>query len=326
MSSTQADWSRLTEWLLTHNTEAHVVISWDDLDAIVGGMPESATKHYPQWWQGDRSHTRAWRKAGYEFERVDLGRIVTFKRSTIVSRSQTARHAESTFTAARTFAPGSPDHDRVQRFSLVELQTIEPRSALIVLPCSGSKASGGTSQTETAPSFWAPELQRARAQIHVAARVDERQVMPAWKRYTGGFYTTAGSALARAVSDGGHLAILSGGYGVIRADENIGTYDKQLKPKDWPSDVLESALLAEATRVGAEEVVAFAASTTGYAQIIRHTPWHSVGVRRAVLVTIQSSGGGAMSKVPRDLGLAFSAFWNGESNSYPSSVLVEKLK
>ena len=85
VTSTRADWGRLTEWL-AERTEPVVIIPWSELNAIVGGLPDSATKHYPQWWQGDRPNTRAWRRAGYELVRVDLGRTVTLKKSTTVGK------------------------------------------------------------------------------------------------------------------------------------------------------------------------------------------------------------------------------------------------
>ena len=210
--------------------------------------------------------------------------------------------------------------------SLEDLHRIDPRATLIVLPCSGSKAFGGTGPIASVSANWAPALQRARALMREKAQVDERALMPAWLRYTGGFYRSVGSTLANAVNGGAHVAILSGGYGLVRAEENIGIYEKQLKPTDWPAGVLEDALVEEAIRVGAKSVVAFAASTTGYAQIVRSTRWNRAGIDRAVLVTAHVVGGGAMSKVPRDLGLAFAAFWNAEPEAYPSSIRVEELK
>jgi hypothetical protein len=58
VTSSRADWARLTEWLV-ERTEHVVIIAWGALNAIVGGLPDSATKHYPQWWHGDRPNTRA---------------------------------------------------------------------------------------------------------------------------------------------------------------------------------------------------------------------------------------------------------------------------
>jgi hypothetical protein len=128
------------------------------------------------------------------------------------------------------------------------------------------------------------------------------------------------------MKSGAHVVILSGGYGLVRAQENIGTYEKQLRSAEWPAGLLEDALIAEAIRVEAKSVVVFAASSTGYAQIARSTRWNRAGIQQAVLVTAHVVGGGAMSKVPRDLGLAFAAFWNEVSEAYPTSIQVEELK
>lgn len=318
MTSTRADWGRLTEWL-AERTEPVVVIGWSDLEAIVGGLPESATKHYPQWWHGDRPNTRAWRRAGYELLRVDVGRTVTLRKST------TAETPEPDLTAPRPSVLRPLDNSLHQGSGSELLRTIDPRSALILLSCSGDKALGGIHQAAAPGSPWPLDLQQARAHLADAAGVDESQLMPAWQRYTGSFYQSAGSALAEAVSVGAHVAILSGGYGVVRADEAIGWYDRQLNPAEWPPGVLEDALISEAARVGAQDVVAFAAATTGYARIIRRTPWSRAGIRRAVLVTVVSTGGGAMVKVPRDLGIAFRAFWSGLSDEYPIGMHLEEL-
>jgi len=318
MTSIRADWVRLTEWLAEH-TEPVVVIGWNELDAIVGGLPESATKHYPQWWHGDRPNTRAWRRAGYELVRVDVGRTVTLRKSTA------AETRETDHTAPRPSVPQPVDNGLHEDSGSELLQTIDPRSALILLSCSGDKALGGIHRAAAPGSPWPLDLQQARSRLVGAAGVDEGQLMPAWQRYTGSFYQSDGSALAEAVSVGAHVAILSGGYGVVRADEAIGWYDQQLNPADWPPGVLEDALISEAARVGAQDVVAFVARTTGYARIIRRTPWRRAGIRRAVLVTVISSGGGAMVKVPRDLGIAFRAFWSGLPDAYPTGMRVEEL-
>src|SRR5664280_2327868 len=92
VTSSRADWARLTQWLVERN-EPVVIIAWNELNAMVGGLPESATKHYPQWWHGDRPNTRAWRRAGYELVRVRVGRTVTLRKSTIAWTPPAADHA-----------------------------------------------------------------------------------------------------------------------------------------------------------------------------------------------------------------------------------------
>jgi hypothetical protein len=160
--------------------------------------------------------------------------------------------------------------------------------------------------------------------VLATAKADTAHLLPAWRRYTGTFYQHAGPALADAVA-GGQVVIISGGYGIARADEPIGCYDKVLQLADWPDGLLESALIGEAQRCGAQTVVAFASATTGYATLLRPTPWLQAGID-ARLVTITGVTGGAMSEVPRRLGQAFSAFWNQQRGNYPPGTTVELLR
>ncbi len=139
------------------------------------------------------------------------------------------------------------------------------------------------------------------------------------------FYRYAGTALAEAVETG-NVVIISGGYGVARAQELIGWYDKVLRLADWPAGLLESVLTGEAHRAGSHTVVAFASATTGYAQLLRRTRWRDAGLS-AYLVTITGVTSGAMAEVPRRLGLGFCAFWNQQHDNYPypPGTIVEQL-
>jgi hypothetical protein len=119
--------------------------------------------------------------------------------------------------------------------------------------------------------------------------------------------------------------IISGGYGIARGDEPIGWYDKVLHLADWPVGLLESALIGEACRCGAQTVVAFASATTDYTKLLRRIRWQEAGID-ARLVTITGVTGGAMSEVPRRLGQAFSAFWNRQPRNYPPGTTVELLR
>jgi hypothetical protein len=282
-------------------------------------MPKSASDH-PEWWSGDRSHIMAWRRAGYEAVPLEVDRKVAFSKSKEDEKAPTANRK-----IAKHFARGTARHEPAQYASSAELQGIDPKSALIVFSCSKKKVCGGEIGHEIAPPDWPPALLIARARVRDVAPINNRLVMPAWQRYDGGFYRNAGLTLTNAVSNGANLAILSGGYGVLRADEYIGCYDRKLNPADWPTGVLEEALLADAIRVGAMSIVAFHAEKGDYAEIIRRTPWRNVGIQRAVLVTVPNAGKGATGKVPRDLGLAFQAFWSEQSEGYPNTVQVEAL-
>ena len=207
----------------------------------------------------------------------------------------------------------------------VGLEKIDPRTALILIPCSGTKATGGKTPSVDAPPNWSYELRKARAQLRQIANIDEDLVMPAWMRYTGYLYEAAKPFLAEAVSCGANIEILSGGYGLVHAIEEIGMYDRLMNPKDWPRGLIEKELIAEATRLGVKNVVCFAAKTTGYATIIRRTKWQLADIARVVLVTANGNQSGALRKVPHDLGLAFGAYWSGQADRYPVDLTYEVL-
>ena len=80
-------------------------------------------------------------------------------------------------------------------------------------------------------------------------------------------------ALAQATATG-NVVIISGGYGVARAQEPIGWYDKLLRLADWPPGLLEAALIRRPGGLAPDTVVAFVAQTP-YAQLLRRTPWQS---------------------------------------------------
>ena len=73
-----ADWSLLRSALGRVGDSVHY--TWDELDALVGGLPASATNHRA-WWSGDRPHVNAWRQAGFTVTNLVLGREVTFLRA-----------------------------------------------------------------------------------------------------------------------------------------------------------------------------------------------------------------------------------------------------
>ena len=155
------------------------------------------------------------------------------------------------------------------------------------------------------------------------ADADERRLMPAWRRYTGTFYQHAAAALAEAAATG-NLLIVSGGYGLVRADEPIGLYNKVFKLHDWPRGLLEALLVEQARTAGMDAVVAFASTSTDYARLLRRTPCRAAGIP-AYLVTAGAVGGGAMRKVPQLLGQAFTAFCTGEHDRYPAGTIVEVM-
>jgi hypothetical protein len=203
------------------------------------------------------------------------------------------------------------------------LGQIDPRRALLIIPCSAAKVRGGQPPLSAPREEWPEALRRARAQVLADADLDTSGDLPAWRRYDGGFYRSARPALTAAAA-AGSVVIISGGYGIVRAQELIGWYDKVLRLADWPPSLLESALIEQARRAGSDTVVAFVAATTPYAQLLRRTPWRDADLS-ACLVTITGVTGGAMAEVPRRLGLAFAAFWDQEHDSYPPGTTAEQL-
>lgn len=210
-------------------------------------------------------------------------------------------------------------------------------STLIVIPCSARKTdnrgngSGGSSILDSLTPATAKLLRQARKDNAPRAKLDERSLVPAWKRYQGSFYTTAGQALARAVAAGLHVLIVSGGYGVVTATEPIGLYQARLNLSDWPSGLLGRCLWEYAHWHSLTNVVAFMPSTTDYPKVIRRAGWSESGAQEVRLVTVDLlSAGGAMSRVPKALGEAFALFVGGRpiragQNLDGAQVLVHRL-
>lgn len=198
------------------------------------------------------------------------------------------------------------------------LDAIDPREALTVLGPSKAKNRGGhAGETGT---DWPEPMLRARAEILARSKVESGGSRPAWQRYSGNFYRNVGGALGEAAEHGRTL-ILSGGYGILRADEPISYYDRKLRLSDWPPGVLEDAVLAEARRIGATKAVTFVSASADYAKLARRIPWDI----EALLVTIEFHGGGAQVEVPRRLARAFSAWWRRSPSDYPAGMVVEEL-
>jgi len=207
------------------------------------------------------------------------------------------------------------------------LREVSPRETLLVIPCSKAKAGGG--EPVAAPARdWPEPLLRARAALRERAQLDESRLLPACRRYTGGFYRAAGGAISSAVDSGAPLIVISGGYGLARGDELIGTYDRLFRTGDWPPGLLESLLVQEAGRLGVRNVVAFSAATSDYDVPVRRATWPAASaVERVLVVSAAEPGGGAQHHVPRALGRAFRAFWFSQpAGAYPPTVTVEPVR
>ncbi|MCL8024895.1 DUF6884 domain-containing protein [Nocardioides bruguierae] len=125
-----ADWSALTAWL--RGKPDTVVVSWRELEDVVGGMPRSSIDH-PAFWSGDRPHTRAWRAAGFELASRDPGRVVTFRRSGAtpqpVSTARPAAVRTSRGTASGAATAGSTDRRRLILVSCAKTKAESPSAA-----------------------------------------------------------------------------------------------------------------------------------------------------------------------------------------------------
>ena len=92
------------------------------------------------------------------------------------------------------------------------------------------------------PSSLADRLARARQKLRFAAAIDESLLLPAWQRYDGGFYRAAGASVGSAIAEGVTVLVISGGYGVVVAQEPIGMYERRLSLADWPPGLLAVCL------------------------------------------------------------------------------------
>ena len=121
------------------------------------------------------------------------------------------------------------------------------KDTLPLIPCSGAKHEGNTlsnarSILAALDPARAAALATARAALRRQARVDERTRMPAYLRYAGHLYQHGATAIGNAFTAGQPILIVSGGYGLLHADEPIGMYDKPFVLSDWPADLLGGCL------------------------------------------------------------------------------------
>lgn len=187
--------------------------------------------------------------------------------------------------------------------------------ALVVLPCSASKRRGasatdaGRAVTEVLHPSTSLTLTRARQRLRAAAGLDETQWMAAWQRYDGTLYS-ASRRLGAGLAAGQSVVILSGGYGLVFADEPIGWYDHRFSLSDWPKGLLESCLDELVERTDSTSVVSFCARSTGYAELVRRYERGADVPVTHVSPNLEGRGG-AMALTPRVSGEALDAFFDG---------------
>jgi hypothetical protein len=203
----------------------------------------------------------------------------------------------------------------------------EADDTLVIIPCSGRKRAGsqpydkgGTLMGEL-PDALARRLAAARVAVANASHLDESVLMPAWRRNAGTLYQNAnlGHAGDQEASWFRRLLILSGGYGVVRAIDPIGTYNLAMDEGRWPRGLLQEVIETYARRQHIRRVIALVSQTTGYAGILRKVDWRGAGVTEALLLSPEASTG-AMVKAPRAIGQAVRAIIdNGWAPSWRSS-------
>ena len=183
------------------------------------------------------------------------------------------------------------------------------------MPCSGEKDVGGRPGSEGGPSITellspgiASQLLAARSPVLRLAGHDAGALLPAVDRYQGHLYRAARPGLAKAIADGVDLAIISGGYGLLLPLEAIGHYNREFRRSDWPRGLLESALVNLAWHLGHDQVVALCSRTTGYADLIRRTPWKTGGITASLVTPRLGGRDGAQIKGPRASGEALTAY------------------
>ena len=187
------------------------------------------------------------------------------------------------------------------------------KDTAIVLPCSGRKTEGGgftrgASILDLVGAALSARLAKARHDVAAKVRVDETRLLPAWQRYAGTLYQAAHERLAKAVVAGVPLLIISGGYGLVLAEEGVGRYEQRFSLADWPAGLLEECLAAAAEALDVRNVVAFCARTTAYAELVRRAAG-SMNRIDAWLVRPEMTGrGGAQVLVPEACGQAVAAF------------------
>jgi hypothetical protein len=193
---------------------------------------------------------------------------------------------------------------------------LEPARTLVILPCSARKDEDAPALDRSVAILdqLSPELTRELS----AARSRNRQLAgangplaPAWRRYAGHLYTALAGVMPDALESGIHLLIISGGLGVVLAEEQIPMYNRIFSPGLWPHDLIPRCLADYAARHQIREVRAFAGAATPYAHVIRRVRWEVTAVEDAVLISPAGPARGALVPVSRALGQAAYRFLAG---------------
>ena len=181
------------------------------------------------------------------------------------------------------------------------LPEIDLERALMAIPCSGRKHDGGVEAADSVsildflPDELSDELSDARKRNARGCDVDESLRMAAVERHCGTLYESARGTLERLCRSVAGVAIISGGYGVVLAREQIGWYEQRFDQAMWSDDLVPRCLSAYAKVIGARTVVGMFGATTPYARAFRRAKWPSE-IEDAWLVSPSSPRGGLWSK------------------------------
>jgi hypothetical protein len=213
--------------------------------------------------------------------------------------------------------PPSPTESKAaeRRFDGSSIPT-DFAKTLLIIPCSGAKqdcpnvGEAGPAIARSLPDDLAAELHNARQRVKALVPFDERRLIPAWQRYDGSLYGTGRGALADLMAAGMHVIIISGGYGVVVAQEPIGRYEARLNPSWWPNHLIERVLIAYAQRHRIASVRAFVSATGPYVTILKRVRWGDAGINDALVLTPEAEPGG-MRRSPATQGEALLALRDG---------------
>lgn len=175
------------------------------------------------------------------------------------------------------------------------LAEYDPAHTLIVISCSKAKSwpRGITDEQvqviDGLPAELVSRLAEARGRLRYVAEVDDAVRDPAWCLYDGIAYRAAAPALGEAVRQGAHILILSGGYGVVHAKEQIGRYERVFDARDWSDGLIGEVLTAYADLHGLTSYVGLVSGSTGYAEALRRA-WSSGTRPAAVLSPVDAKG------------------------------------
>jgi hypothetical protein len=173
---------------------------------------------------------------------------------------------------------------------------------LIVICCSKGKdntprspAAEGHSIVDYLPELLAERLRKAGCDVARKAGLDESNLVPAWRRYTGHLYQAAAQTIERALHQGTHVVIVSEAYGILFSGEPIGFYDRGFSRLDWPDGLLEEVLLAFVKFQNLKCIRAFASATSEYAKLLEQVRWRDARVDDAWLFVPEKSRAGRNS-------------------------------